>query len=80
MIEKAPPDLSRLLLAPMPGLARLPLKDGWNLVVVAIDRGFAGSDRVACEIASPRPVEIRMPRPTPSTSNTAASPTPGRTR
>ncbi|WP_435022240.1 PVC-type heme-binding CxxCH protein [Tundrisphaera sp. TA3] len=66
--------------APMPGLARLLLKDGWNLVVVAIDRGFAGSDRAAFEVASPRPVEIRTPRPTSSPSNTAASPTPGRTR
>ena len=66
--------------APMPGLARLPLRDGWNLVVVAIDRAGSGSARAAFEVASPRPVEVRAPRPSAPTADTAASPTPGRTR
>jgi quinoprotein glucose dehydrogenase len=48
--------------APLPDLARLPLKAGWNLLVVALDRDGTGNARVALEIASPEPLEIGFPK------------------
>jgi len=49
-------------LAPLPGLARIPLRSGWNLVIVALDRDGTGDARVALEIASPEPVELQIPK------------------
>jgi hypothetical protein len=50
-------------LAPLPDLARLALKPGWNLLIVAIDRTDPGPGdlRAAFEIASPEPIEVRAP-------------------
>jgi hypothetical protein len=50
-------------LAPLPDLAKLALKPGWNLLIVAIDRTDPGSGdlRASFEIASPEPIEIRTP-------------------
>ena len=51
-------------LAPLPDLARLPLKAGGNLLIIALDRtGPGGGDlRAAFEIASPEPIEFRTPK------------------
>ena len=51
-------------LAPLPDLARLALKPGWNLLIIALDRTDPGPDdfRAAFEVASPEPIEIRTPR------------------
>lgn len=67
--EREPADLTPAFarpasgkLAPLPDLARLPLKPGWNLLIVALDRSGTADARAAFEIASPEPVEIRSPR------------------
>ncbi len=49
-------------LAPLPDLARLPLKPGWNLMIIALDGTGQGDARASFEIASPEPVEVRTPR------------------
>ena len=51
-------------LAPLPDLARLALKPGWNLLIIAIDRSESGPGdlRAAFEIVCPEPIEIRTPR------------------
>ncbi len=49
-------------LAPLPDLARLALRAGWNLVVVALDRPADDSALAAFEVASPEPVELRAPK------------------
>ncbi len=48
----------------LPDLARLNLKAGWNLLLIAIDRSDDGTGdvRAMIEIASPEPIEIRTPR------------------
>ena len=43
-------------------LARLALKAGWNLLVVACDPPASGEPVATFRIAGPRPVEIRTPR------------------
>ena len=48
--------------APLPDLARLPLKAGWNLLIIALDRDVTGDASVAFEIASPEPVELSIPK------------------
>jgi quinoprotein glucose dehydrogenase len=50
-------------LRPWPELARLPLRTGWNTVIVALDRSDSGAARAGFEIASPEPIELRTPRP-----------------
>ena len=42
------------------GLARLPLKAGWNALIVAVDRC---DGNVVLELNSPQPVEVRPTRP-----------------
>ena len=51
-------------LAPLPDLARLHLKPGANLLLIAVDRvdDNPGDLRAVFDIASPEPVEVRMPR------------------
>jgi hypothetical protein len=51
-------------LPPLPDLARLNLKTGWNLLLVAIDRldDTSGDVRAMIEIAAPEPVEVRTPQ------------------
>jgi quinoprotein glucose dehydrogenase len=48
----------------LPDLARLNLKSGANLLLIAIDRAddATGDVRALVEIASPEPVEVRTPR------------------
>jgi len=50
--------------APLPGLARLPLKAGNNLLLIALDRPTASDDSAlaAFEVASPEPVDLTLPR------------------
>ncbi len=43
-------------------LARLPLKAGWNLVMVAFDPPDGGASLASFRLASPKPVEVRAPR------------------
>ncbi|WP_435006043.1 PVC-type heme-binding CxxCH protein [Tundrisphaera lichenicola] len=47
---------------PLTELAHLPLKVGWNLLIVALDRDWDSDARVGLEIASPLPVELRLPK------------------
>ena len=51
-------------LPPLPDLARLKLKAGWNLLLIAVDRSDdgAGDVRALVEIASPEPIEVRTPQ------------------
>ncbi len=49
-------------LAPLPDLARLPLQPGWNLLIIAIDGTGQHDARASFEIASPEPVELRLPK------------------
>ena len=49
------------ILPTLPGLARLDLKAGPNLVVVAIDRSATGDARARFEVVAPGPVEPRLP-------------------
>ena len=49
-------------LAPLPDLARLPLKSGWNLLIIALDGTGKDAARASFEIASPEPIEIRNPK------------------
>ncbi len=44
-------------------LARLPLKAGWNLVMVAFDPPADGAPLASFRLASPKPVEVRAPKP-----------------
>jgi quinoprotein glucose dehydrogenase len=45
-------------------VARLPLRAGWNTLIVAVDRSPEGGDeRAVFEIGTARPVEIRATRP-----------------
>ncbi len=67
--ERGEDDLARAfaptapgVLAPLPGVARLDLKAGPNLVVIALDRSSTGDARVALEVAAPGPIEPRLPR------------------
>jgi quinoprotein glucose dehydrogenase len=48
-------------LAPLPDLARLKLKPGWNLLIIAVDHFAVGDARATFEIASPEPIELRLP-------------------
>jgi quinoprotein glucose dehydrogenase len=48
-------------LAPLPDLARLPLKPGWNLLIIALDHSDSGEARASFEISSPEPTELRLP-------------------
>ncbi len=49
-------------LAPLPDLARLPLKAGSNLLIIALDHQGTGEARACFEIASPEPVELALPK------------------
>jgi len=49
-------------LAPLPDLARLSLKPGLNLLIVALDRIGPGDSRAMFEIASPEPIELSLPK------------------
>ena len=53
-----------LTLPPLPDLARLNLRAGANLLLIAVDRDddSPGDLRAAFEVASPEPVEVRIPR------------------
>lgn len=53
-----------LAVSPLPGLARLDLKAGSNLLLIAIDRtdDVSGDVRALLEVASPEPVEVSTPR------------------
>ncbi len=47
-----------------PDVARLPLRAGWNTLIIAVDRTpKGGDDRAVFEIGTAQPVEIRATRP-----------------
>jgi hypothetical protein len=45
----------------LPDLAKLPLKSGWNLLIVGLDRSGFDDARAALEVFAADPIEFRLP-------------------
>jgi hypothetical protein len=48
-------------IAGLPDLAKLPLKSGWNLLIVGLDRSGFDDARAALEVFAADPIEFRLP-------------------